>query len=98
MRMSKGGDWWPIWIGRNGPRISHMMFTDDLLHFAEAPVTQMKVMRTIEYFCVTSGYRVSATKIMLYFLRNVSIPEQREIQSCCNYTMTDDLGRYLSVL
>lgn len=36
------GDWKPLRAGRNGPLISHTMFADDLLLFAQAKENQIR--------------------------------------------------------
>lgn len=47
-------------MGRNGLKITHLMFTDDLLLFSEATKEQAKcVMNCINTFCDMSGQKVS---------------------------------------
>ncbi|KAG7537202.1 Reverse transcriptase domain [Arabidopsis suecica] len=48
-------EWKPITLSRGGPQLSHICFADDLILFAEASVSQIKVIRKIlERFCVAS--------------------------------------------
>ncbi|PKI54066.1 hypothetical protein CRG98_025560 [Punica granatum] len=54
----KAGRWKPIRIGARGPPISQIMFSDDLLLFAEALVDRIKeVMCVLETFCQGSGQK-----------------------------------------
>lgn len=49
-------NWKALKLGRQGTRISHLMFADDLLLFREAMENQMEcVMRTLNLFCNMSG-------------------------------------------
>ncbi|XP_072080961.1 uncharacterized protein [Arachis hypogaea] len=54
------GLWKAIRVGREGPDISHLMFTDDLLLFAEATIDQIKeVTGVIETFCKAYGLKIN---------------------------------------
>lgn len=57
------GRWKPIRVGRHGPALSHLLFADDLILFAEVSIEQIKtVMDCLNTFCVSSGQRVSVAK------------------------------------
>ena len=52
----ENGRWKPVRLSRNGPRLSHLFFADDLILFAKVPVDQIKtVMECLELFCDLSG-------------------------------------------
>ena len=49
-------EWKPNSLSRGGPKLSHLCFADDLILFAEASVTQVRVIRKVlERLCVASG-------------------------------------------
>lgn len=67
------GTWRPMMAGRNGPRISHLMFADDLLLFAESSVDQIEnLIQVLGVFCSASGQRVSNAKTSIFFLKKYS--------------------------
>jgi len=48
--------WKPMRAGRYGPQISHLVFVDDLLLFAEASIEQAHcVLHCLDMFCQASG-------------------------------------------
>ncbi|KAI5413464.1 hypothetical protein KIW84_057875 [Lathyrus oleraceus] len=50
------GYWDGIKTGRNGPIVSHLMFTDDLLIFGKAKEKKIrKVHKVLDKFCGISG-------------------------------------------
>ena len=68
----------PIMIFRGAPYLSHLMFADDIILFAEASVEQMLVVqRCLEDFYLVSSQKVSLEKSRVLFSRNVS-------ESVCN--------------
>lgn len=65
--------WKPIRLSRGGPELSHICFADDLILFAEASVTQIRVIRkALEAFCKASGQKVSLPKYKNFFSNNVT--------------------------
>lgn len=66
-------EWKPISLSRGAPKLSHICFADDLILFAEASVTQVRVIKKIlERFCAASGQKVSLAKSKIFFSENVS--------------------------
>lgn len=52
--------WKTIRAGRRGPRVSHLMFADNLLLFGEVTPTQMScVMRILKKLCSMSGQQIN---------------------------------------
>ncbi|CAA7027588.1 unnamed protein product [Microthlaspi erraticum] len=97
-RAIESKEWKPIRLSRGGPQLSHICFADDLILFAEASVSQIRVIRQVlEGFCQAYGQKVSLEKSKIFFSHNVSrdlcttISRESGIQATC------DLGRYLGM-
>ncbi|CAA7037248.1 unnamed protein product [Microthlaspi erraticum] len=92
------GKWKPISLSRGGPKLSHMCFADDLILFAEASVSQIRVIRgVLERFCLASGQKVSLEKSKIYFSANVARELRDEISGASGIQPTCDLGKYLGM-
>ena len=88
--------WKPIKLSRNGPALTHLFFSDDLILLAKASVDQLKeVMNFLETFCIMSGQKVSLQKSNICFSNNVSAEEAKELAKTVDIPLTKDLGRYL---
>ncbi|KAL4307123.1 uncharacterized protein LOC107605009 [Arachis ipaensis] len=91
--------WKPISVGRQGPKISHLLFADDLLVFAEANEEQIQVvMNCMKTFCEASGLKISILKTSVVFSSNVKKGEKEAICKKCNYQEKSCLGRYLGAM
>ncbi|XP_073051702.1 uncharacterized protein [Primulina eburnea] len=92
------GSWKAIRLSRNGPLLSHLLFADDMLLFAEASIDQLHIiMECLNKFCTSSGQRVNFQKSHIFFSRNVSATVANDISSTSGIPLTTDLGRYLGV-
>jgi len=92
------GDWQAIPITRNGTRLSHLMFADDVVLLGEASKTQAQVMmKCLLEFCQASGQKISLEKSKVYFSPNTNAATIAEICSILNMPATADFGRYLGV-
>jgi hypothetical protein len=90
--------WKPMRAGRNGPLISHLMFADDLILFAEANVDQMNVvLNIIDQFCQLSGQKVSQEKTSIMFSKNVCPRVKEALVMMSGFTEATSLGKYLGV-
>ncbi|KAL9816790.1 putative reverse transcriptase domain, ribonuclease H domain, ribonuclease H-like superfamily [Arabidopsis thaliana] len=90
--------WKPISICRGGPKLSHICFADDLILFAEASVSQIRIIRRVlETFCRASGQKVNLEKSKIYFSSNVSRDLEKLIGDESGIKSTRDLGKYLGV-
>ena len=59
---------------RNGLKISHLCFADDMLLFTKASIQQIeRVIQCLDMFCSTLGQRISAAKTRIFFFKNVSV-------------------------
>lgn len=91
--------WIPIKAGRSGPVISHLIFADDLLLFAEASVSQMThVLQVLDVFCSSSGHQINKQKTSIFFSRNVSMELRNDLSSRSGFSLAEGIGRYLGSL
>ncbi|WJX67818.1 hypothetical protein P8452_52254 [Trifolium repens] len=92
------GTWKGIRAGREGPMVSHLMFTDDLLLFGEASERQMRcVTDTLQLFCNMSGQEVSYEKTSILFSNNVERSLKNKLIHMSGFKETYDFGKYLGV-
>lgn len=91
--------WKPIHLNRNGPPLSHLCSTDDLILFVEASVDQARIIQQcLNVFCDSSGHKVSKEKTRIYFSKNVHNVRRQEISDTLGFARTADIGKYLGVL
>lgn len=91
-------EWKPIGLSRDGPKLSHICFADDLILFAEASLAQVKVIRRVlDRFCIASGQNVSLEKSKIFFSQNVSRDLERLIAAESGIGSTRELGKYLGM-
>ncbi|KAL4370603.1 hypothetical protein AHAS_Ahas06G0082300 [Arachis hypogaea] len=90
------GEWKPIGVGRDGPKISHLMFADDLLLFAEATQDQMATIKgVLETFCNASGLKINEDKTAIVFSKGTAGSTREEIQNLSKFKEQKELGKYL---
>lgn len=92
------GEWKPIKVKRDCPGISHVFFADDIILFAEASVSQVKLInKCLREFCAVSGQRVSTSKSKLFVSPNVSGTFRHNLQVAAGLPISSDFGNYLGV-
>jgi len=92
------GLWKPIQLGRGGPKLSHLVFADDLILFSEAFLDQVEVINScLGAFCSSSREKISNEKMKVYFSRNVSWNARNQLSSELDFNCTSNLGKYLGV-
>ncbi|KAK4258521.1 hypothetical protein QN277_004963 [Acacia crassicarpa] len=92
----ESGNWQPIATSRTGPKISHLMFADDLLLFGAATIEQAKCMLAcLDKFTDASGGMVNRAKSSLFFSPRVSAVTKNSIRVLSQMTISCDIGRYL---
>lgn len=83
-------------ICRTGPKLSHLMFANDLILFSEASVEQAKVIANVmQKFCNMSGQKINVAKFSLFCSKNISRRIVKKISTQTGVRITHDLGRYL---
>lgn len=92
------GFWKPITLARGGPKLSHLMFADDLVLFSEATMDQVRVVKMcLDLFCNSSGQKVSNDKTQVFFSKNVHWRVRTQLSEALGFQRTEDLRKYLGV-
>nr|XP_025692546.1 uncharacterized protein LOC112794781 [Arachis hypogaea] len=92
------GSWIAVSVSRHGPKISHLMFADDLLLFCKATKTQVtEVMKTLDMFTQASGLKVNIHKSKAQCSKNVSARRKEVLSGIFSIRFCQYLGRYLGV-
>lgn len=79
--------------------MSHICFADDLILFAEASVSQVRVIRKVlDNFCLASGQKVSIEKSKILFSSNMRRELEKLISDESGIGSTRELGKYLGML
>lgn len=89
---------WSLILGRNGPTVSHLLFVDDLLLFARATISQVRVVNnTMNEFCSASGLKVNFEKSKVLCSRDVPRRRQRTNRNISNIQLTTRLEKHLGI-
>ncbi|XP_072084637.1 uncharacterized protein [Arachis hypogaea] len=92
------GVWNPVAVSRNGPRLSHLMFADDLLLFCKASKAQViEVMHCLDLFSRASGLKVNLHKSKAQCSKRVSERRKEVLSGVSNIRFCNDLGKYLGI-
>lgn len=69
-------NWTPLKASRGGPNISHLLFADDLLFFAESTTEQVEVIKSrLPKFEKAFGHRVNYSKSHIFLSPNLKESE-----------------------
>ncbi|XP_052114154.1 uncharacterized protein LOC127745460 [Arachis duranensis] len=92
------GLWNPVAISRNGPRLSHLMFADDLFLFCKASKAQViEVMHCLDLFSRALGLKVNLYKSKAQCSKRVSERRKKVLSGVSNFQFCNDLGKYLGI-
>ncbi|CAI0395768.1 unnamed protein product [Linum tenue] len=90
--------WKPIRLSKDGPALSHLFFADDLVLFAEAESSQIRIVKQcLDEFCQSSGQRVNYNKSAIFVSANIERRRARWLSRRASIPLTVDIGRYLGV-
>ena len=90
------GKWKTIQLSRNGPKLSHLLFADDLILFVEASMEQINIVKDcLDKFSVISCQKVNFQKSSNYFSNGVPSKEAKEIARIVGIPLIENLGRDL---
>ncbi|KAI0496442.1 hypothetical protein KFK09_022759 [Dendrobium nobile] len=72
-----GGDGLGVSFRHSGPKISHLLYADDIILFSVANYCHLKKMKEIiNLYCLWTGQRINTSKSMVMFSRNTPLCKQ----------------------
>ena len=90
------GVWKPVKVTRRGMGISHLLFADDILLFAEAKVSQLRIiMKVLKHFEEISGLAVNVDKSKVMVSGNVNRRKREKLAAMSSIALAGNLGKYL---
>ena len=93
------GLWKPVKVSREGPKISHLLFADDVLLFSKATVSNVRLLcDTLDMFCKVSGLKVNTFKSRAMCSYLVSRQRRELFHGISSIRFASELGRYLGFL
>lgn len=88
--------WLPVQLSKHGSCLSHLFFTDDVLLFAKATVSQARLIgEVLEIFFGISGLKVSLQKSVIFALKGVPNSKKDKITGVTEIKFTSNLEKYL---
>ncbi|KAI0492170.1 hypothetical protein KFK09_026436 [Dendrobium nobile] len=86
-----------IQLSPRGPRITHLMYADDVLIFSHASKVLAKTLKAIvEDFCKWMGQRINVNKSYIIFGQSVSYPMKKKLAKVFGFKVVKEL-KYLGI-
>lgn len=83
-------------MSKDGPKISHLFFADDVLLFTKAKPSQARlVANVLQDFCSFSGMKVNIDKSRALAAKGVMSGRKEKLQNITQIKFTNNLGKYL---
>lgn len=90
------GSWIPLKASRGNIGISHLIFADDLILFANVTEEACEAMlEVLQVFCSESSQKLSVDKSRMYFSPNVDQVKREEVCDKLGIQSTSNFGKYL---
>lgn len=90
------GHWKPVSLTREGPKLTHLCFADDIILLAKADIKHaILVQDCLSKFCNVSGQRVSLQKSSLVVSKNVSPYFAKVLNLHLGIPLKEHMGKYL---
>jgi hypothetical protein len=90
------GIWKPMQIAKDGTKLSHLFFADDVLLFAKATISSAGTIKEVlDRFCAMSGLKVSLVKSKFCTSAGVSRNRRDVIATTTGINATDRFEKYL---
>ena len=97
-QLVESGQWLPMHLFRGGPRLSHLLFADDVMLFCEAKNSQVHlVMKALNDFCEGSGLKVNVEKFKAMCSKNISCRHWDSLTSIPLIRFANDLGKVFRI-
>ncbi|PKU60228.1 Putative ribonuclease H protein [Dendrobium catenatum] len=86
-----------IRVSPRGPRITHLLYADDVLIFSHASIWLAKALKKIvEDFCKWTGQRINVSKSQILFGKVVGYPTKKKIARFFGYKIVKEMS-YLGI-
>ncbi|XP_028554226.1 uncharacterized protein LOC114580531 [Dendrobium catenatum] len=86
-----------IQIASKAPRVSHLLYADDILIFSEANLKKIKkIKKTLNNYCKWTGQRVNFKKSMMVFGKTVNQRRKKEIENALKFSSAIEMN-YLAI-
>jgi len=90
------GNWDPIHISNLGPKLSHLLFADDVLLFTKACNSQLRVIRDFfDRFTKASGLKINLHKSIALYSSGTPQSKITTLKSISDIRSTTSLDKYL---
>jgi len=90
------GNWEPVHISNLGPKLSHLLFADDVLLFTKANSTQLRFIRDLfDRFSKSLGLKINLHKSRAFYSSGVTRDQINTLTSISGIRCNTSLDKYL---